>query len=121
MTNDVVGADVAGAGSVVVGKDNRQEVSEHQYSGGMQVSVDARGDGGHHEQQWAERRDSLRMEQKLDQVLYRLETIERRVQQVEIAMQLGGRSSQGERLSMFLVIAVAVAALLLNVYTQVAP
>jgi hypothetical protein len=120
MTNDVVGADVNEAGSVVVGKDNRQQVSEHQYTGGMQVSVDARGDG-HHEQQWGDRRDSLRMEQKLDQVLYRLDTIERRVQQVEIAMQLGGRSSQGERLSMFLVIAVALAALLLNVYTQVMP
>jgi hypothetical protein len=93
----------------IVGKGNSQQV----------VNVNTRQEekpdryGGEH--------DLVRIEQKIDRTLDRVDDISRRVQAVEIAMQLSDprRSSQGERLFLWLVVAMSVLLFLINAYAQV--
>jgi hypothetical protein len=116
---DVTGAEVEAAGNVVVGKGNRQTVhGAHMDDDNRQQVVNVGSDRAHYQQQ--SDRDQLRMEQKMDQVLYRLDNIDRRVQQIELAMQFGGgKTSQTEKLLMLLVGGAALMTLALNLYAQV--
>lgn len=114
---DATGADVEGAENVTVGKGNRQTVrNAHMDDDNRQQVVNVGGDGYQRQRD----RDQLRIEQKMDQVLYRLDNIDRRVQQIELAMQFGGgKTSQSEKLLMLVIGGAALLTLVLNLYAQV--
>ena len=109
---DAIGGTTSDAENVTLGKDNRQQV----------INLDARrereGDAYRYSAQ-----DLGRIEHKIDRTLDRIDDLTRRVQQVEIAIQIektapGMSTSSGERMFMLLVIAAALLTLAVNVYIQ---
>lgn len=117
QTGDVGGDVIDGtlgdnAHAVSIGKENRQQV----------INLDARrereGDAYRYSAQ-----DLGRIEHKIDRALDRLDDLARRVQQVEIAIQIDKTApsrvaTSGERILMFVVVAAALLALAVNIYIQ---
>lgn len=109
---DAISGTTSDAENVTLGKDNRQQV----------INLDARrereGDSYRYSAQ-----DLGRIEHKIDRTLDRIDDLNRRVQQVEIAVQIdkapGGGSSTNERIFMLVVIVAALLMLTINVYMQV--
>lgn len=94
-TGDQVSASIEDSTNVTVGKGNRQQV----------VHVDARADSvdhAHHE----------RFE-------YLLAMLERRVLAIEIALQIGSKSTSLERAALMFVVVLALLFLAVNVYIQI--
>ena len=108
---DVLDSTVDSSQNVTIGKENRSQV----------INLDARrereGDAYRYSAQ-----DLGRIEHKIDRTLDRIDDLTRRVQQVEIAIQIDKppalSTSSSERLFMFLVIAAALLTLAVNVYVQ---
>ena len=109
---DVLDSTVDSSQNVTIGKENRSQV----------INLDARrereGDAYRYSAQ-----DLGRIEHKIDRTLDRIDDLTRRVQQVEIAIQIDKppalSTSSSERLFMFLVIAAALLTLAVNVYVQI--
>ena len=109
---DVLDSTVDSSQNVTIGKENRSQV----------INLDARrereGDAYRYSAQ-----DLGRIEHKIDRTLDRIDDLTRRVQQVEIAIQIDKApalsTSSSERLFMFLVIAAALLTLAVNVYVQI--
>ena len=109
---DVLDSTVDSSQNVTIGKENRSQV----------INLDARrereGDAYRYSAQ-----DLGRIEHKIDRTLDRIDDLTRRVQQVEIAIQIDKApalsTSSSERWFMFLVIAAALLTLAVNVYVQI--
>lgn len=113
------------AKNVTVGKHNRQTVTEAHAAGNSAVGshqnvthVDM-GDRGRAAYGGESELSILR--HRVDRIEDRNEDTARRVQQIEIALQINtpGRSSHGERMFMLIVIAASLFMLLMNAYIQV--
>lgn len=109
---DVLDSTVDSSQNVTIGKDNRTQV----------INLDARrereGDAYRYSAQ-----DLGRIEHKIDRTLDRIDDLTRRLQLVEIAIQIekttpSMATSSGERMFMLLVIAAALLTLAVNVYIQ---
>lgn len=114
MPGDTIGAETDDAGNVVVGKHNRQRVTETNVTNvGLHDREPGRFNG---------EMELLHIRQQVDRTGDRLEDVARRVQQIEIALQINtpGRSSHGERLFMLVIIAASLLMFLINAYIQVA-
>lgn len=113
------------AKNTVIGKRNRQTVTE--VGGGSRAAVgshqnvtnvDVHGD---QPVRFNHELELLHIRQQVDRTGDRIEDVARRVQQIEIALQINtpGRSSHGERVFMLAIIAASLLMFLINAYIQV--
>ncbi len=112
VNGDLLDSTIAGAENATAGKENRQQVIN------LNTQREREGDAYRYSTQ-----DLGRIEHKIDHTLDRIDDLGRRVQQVEIAIQIDKTpfpktTSTVERIFMLFVIAAALLTLAVNVYIQ---
>ena len=124
-TGDDIAADVDDAKNTVVGKHNRQSATEVGGEGrsaaGNHPNVTNVDVHGNQPGRYNGEMELLHIRQQVDRTGDRLEDVARRVQQIEIALQINtpNRTSHGERMFMLAVIVASLLMFLINAYIQV--
>ncbi len=126
MPGDAIGAGVDDARNVVIGQGNQQWVTETSAAGdaavGSHQNVTHVNVSDRESARFNGEMEILHIRQQVDRTGDRLEDVAMRVQQIEIALQIGtpNKTSQGERIIMLVVIAASLLMFLFNAYIQVA-